>query len=377
MPAKIFSFGLKHMSSKGKLFAYLTVVFNFLLFFSYLGYLANPLKSSWIPFVALLYPLILFINFFLVLIWISKRKLFFLPTLILIILGMYHHSRFFQFYASSEKYNHSSILHVMSYNVRLFDLYNWNENEKSKAEIFKLIQVKNPDILCLQEYYFTNDENLPFETRNLILDSLGFKYYYESFSEESKENKFFGIATFSKYPIVNRYNKQFKNDNSNQFIYTDIKKDQDTIRVYNAHLGSIRFNHTDYKVIGGKGSPIWPHQKSPKRAIFSKIKIGFEKRTVQVKELIHNIENSPYKTIICADMNDTPTSYCYNAFDRNFIDAFTVSGKGFGGTYIGNIPGLRIDYIWHDKSLGSTNFMVHEQKLSDHKAISTDIVLPN
>ena len=166
MPAKIFSFGLKHMSSKGKLFAYLTVIFNFLLFFSYLGYLANPLKSSWIPFVALLYPLILFINFFLVLIWISKRKLFFLPTLILIILGMYHHSRFFQFYASSEKHNHSSVLHLMSYNVRLFDLYNWNENEKSKSEIFKLIEVKNPDILCLQEYYFTNDENIPFETRN-------------------------------------------------------------------------------------------------------------------------------------------------------------------------------------------------------------------
>ena len=91
----------------------------------------------------------------------------------------------------------------MSYNVRLFDLYNWNENEKSKSEIFKLIHEENPDILCLQEYYFTNDENLPFETRNLILDSLGFPYYFESFSEESKENKFFGIATFSKYPIVN------------------------------------------------------------------------------------------------------------------------------------------------------------------------------
>ena len=75
------------------------------------------------------------------------------------------------------------------------------------------------------------------------------------------------------------------------------------------------------------------------------------------------------------DMNDTPSSYCYNAFDQNFIDAFTVSGKGFGGTYIGKIPALRIDYIWHDKSLGSTNFVVHHQKLSDHKAISTEILL--
>ena len=135
MPVKIFSFGIKTCQLKGSIclpYCYIQLF----LFFSYLGYLANPLKSSWIAFVALLYPLILFVNFFLLLIWISKRKIFFLPTLILIILGMYHHSRFFQFYASLIKDNHSSKLHVMSYNVRLFDLYNWNENEKSKSEIF-------------------------------------------------------------------------------------------------------------------------------------------------------------------------------------------------------------------------------------------------
>ena len=91
-------------------------------------------------------------------------------------------------------------------------------------------------------------------------------------------NKFFGIATFSKYPIVNSYNKQFSNDNSNQFTFTDIQKEQDTIRIYNAHLGSIRFNHTDYKVIGGKGSPIWPHQQSPKEPFFQKLKWGLKKR---------------------------------------------------------------------------------------------------
>ena len=36
------------------------------------------------------------------------------------------------------------------------------------------------------------------------------------------------------------------------------------------------------------------------------------------------------------------------AFGTLSKDAFTISGLGVGGTYIGNIPFLRIDYIWHD-----------------------------
>tara|TARA_A100001388_G_scaffold252562_1_gene215110 strand:- start:3338 stop:3571 length:234 start_codon:yes stop_codon:yes gene_type:complete len=76
------------------------------------------------------------------------------------------------------------------------------------------------------------------------------------------------------------------------------------------------------------------------------------------------------------DMNDTPISYSYHQMDKYLNDAFTNSGFGFGGTYIGNIPALRIDYIWHDKKLGSSNFVVYDENLSDHKAISAEIIIP-
>jgi endonuclease/exonuclease/phosphatase family metal-dependent hydrolase len=62
--------------------------------------------------------------------------------------------------------------------------------------------------------------------------------------------------------------------------------------------------------------------------------------------------------------------------DKELKDAFTYSGIGFGGTYIGKFPGLRIDYIWHDKRLSSSNFITHPEKFSDHKAISADIFIP-
>ena len=376
MQARIFRFGLKNMGWKGKTLAYITVVFNFLLFFSYLAYLSDPLRSTWISFTGLFYPIILIFNIFLLIVWILKRKLFFLPTLIIIILGMYHHSRFFQFYAIDNIDDDINKLKVMSYNVRLFDLYNWNENKESKAQIMSLINEVNPDVLCIQEYYFTEDKKLAFNTRNYIIDSLGFKYYYENFSEESENENYFGMATFSKCPILNSGSKQFSNDISNQFIFTDVKKGNDTIRIYNSHVGSIRFNHTDYKVMGGKGNPIWPHQKPPKRNILSKLKKGFKKRSTQVKSLTKHINSSRLKTIVCMDMNDTPISYSYHQMDKYLNDAFTNSGFGFGGTYIGNIPALRIDYIWHDKKLGSSNFVVYDENLSDHKAISAEIIIP-
>ena len=46
---------------------------------------------------------------------------------------------------------------VMSYNVRLFDLYNWSHNTATRNEILDLIRVEDPDILCLQEFVHADD----------------------------------------------------------------------------------------------------------------------------------------------------------------------------------------------------------------------------
>ena len=92
--------------------------------------------------------------------------------------------------------------------------------------------------------------------------------------------------------------------------------------------------------------------------------------------MIPLFENSPYKRILCSDLNDTPISYAYNQLSNLFRDSFTKkSGFGIGGTYIGKISFLRIDYIWHDKKLDSFNFKTHQNQLSDHKAISVEILL--
>ena len=362
------------MTWKSKLLAYFTILFNFLLFFSYLSYIADPIAAIWVSFLGLGYPIILLINFILLVIWFFKKKLFFLTSLLVMIAGMYHHSRFIQISPKNFKSN-SSVrkIKVMSFNVRLFDLYNWSSNVEMKSKIISFIKRENPDVICFQEYYY--DNNKEFITRELILKELGFEYFHESFTNESKNSSKFGLATFSRFPIVNKQELEFKNDHSNHCMWSDINIKSDTLRIFNAHMGSIRFNHSDYNIIGGKGSPLWPHQKIPEQDIYNRLKIGFSKRSQQIKELFPKIKKSPYNNIICVDLNDTPLSYAYNQFNNHFKDAFTISGFGFGGTYIGKIPFLRIDYIWHDQNLQSLNFKTHKSEFSDHRAISTEILI--
>ncbi|MEC8967533.1 MAG: endonuclease/exonuclease/phosphatase family protein [Bacteroidota bacterium] len=371
MRVKIFNSNWRKLSFFSKIIAYLTLFSNLLLILCYFNYLIPPSNFWMYSIIGLGYPFILIINVIFFVYWLFRKELFFLYTLIILLCGWYHHSRFIQLSPTSISYEQKNQLKVMSYNVRLFDLYNWTENKKTRNEIINQIKQINPDVVCFQEYYFTTAHS--FQTRSLIVKELELEYYYENFSHESNENSKFGIATFSKYPIVQTNSISFSNDQSNQCIWTDLKVNKDTIRVYNAHLGSIRFNYSDYKLLGGKGNPIWPHQKKPDQQIINRLKIGFSKREQQLNQLLPSLKSSPHKTIICSDINDTPLSYAYHMLDKYFTDAFTQSANGIGGTYIGYIPGLRIDYIWHSKDLSSINFTTHNEKLSDHKAISASI----
>lgn len=363
------------MSWGNRIIAYITLIFNFFLLFSYVAYLSDPIRTTWIAFTGLVYPILITTNIILCAYWLIRKNLFFLTTLLLIIGGFYHHSRFFQIsYKTYSPTENQKTIKIMSYNVRLFDLYNWTENKETKKAIINQIKEANPDVVCFQEYFYSSNND--FITRNMIAEELKMPYFHESFSDESKGSSYFGLATFSKYPIINKQNHRFNNDNSNQCMWSDVVLKEDTFRIFNAHIGSIRFNYSDYKIIGGKGSPLWPHEERPKQKIIKRLNDGFKKRSIQVKKLISILNQSNYPRIICSDINDTPISYAYHQFDKYFKDSFINSGNGIGSTYVGKFPGLRIDYIWHDKNLTSYDFTTHSEELSDHRAISTTIIIP-
>ena len=104
--------------------------------------------------------------------------------------------------------------------------------------------------------------------------------------------------------------------------------------------------------------------------IINKIKTASVKRSKQVDAVANHIESSPYPVIICGDFNDPPSSYTYNRISGDLKDAFVESGSGFGNTYNGLIPLLRIDYILHSPQIRSTDFKTVKQNLSDHFPIT-------
>ncbi|MDC3338143.1 hypothetical protein OAW23_09740, partial [Flavobacteriales bacterium] len=98
------------------------------LLLAYTSTFVSPAKISIIAFFGLLYPAFLFANTFFLVYWIFKRKKLFLLSLITILIGYSHLSHFVQLTITNRNDpNKSTEFTIMSYNVRLFDLYNWTQ----------------------------------------------------------------------------------------------------------------------------------------------------------------------------------------------------------------------------------------------------------
>ena len=337
------------------------------LFLSYFSPFVHPSTVWWFAFLGLAYPLTLLLFLItLLLLFITKNKLRF-PFLILFLLGFPIHLRLvtFNFGGGSDDANNFK---VMSYNVRIFDLYNWlpEDNTVVKNQILAKIEASKPQILCFQEFLLDESAN-PHIKLEAIKNVIDYKDQHLKVVQE-QVNKHFGLATFSSYPIIHKGSVFNENEQSQFCIYSDIKINEDTIRVYNMHLQSIRFQKEDYKVFQAADfSEVSYFQKVLN--MLRKVKRAYPPRVLQTEKIIAHIKESPYPVIACGDFNDTPVSYVYNLFNRELNDSFRSAGFGIGRTYAGRIPAGRIDYIFVDPELKTYNFKVHKEVLSDHFAV--------
>jgi endonuclease/exonuclease/phosphatase family metal-dependent hydrolase len=340
------------------------------LLLSYLAPVVNPVYWTIPSLFGLFYPVILIVNLLFLLWWVLRLKWIFLIPLLSIIMGWGILSKHVAYKTKSAARSNASGIKVVSYNVRIFNVHNWHVGDKpaTRDSIISCLKKIDANIVCLQEFF--HGEQKYFPTIEPIEKSLNTPYMHSDMIISSMSAKHFGLVTFTKFPIINKGIISFPDAFSNSGIFTDIKINDDTIRVFNIHLESIKFSDSDHQYVADFIEPGTHPNESSTKVIFSKIRNAFEKRAKQAKTVHEYIEASPYPVILCGDFNDTPSSYAYNTVRGNMHDTFLESGFGFGTTYAGKIPFLRIDYILHGKELFSLDFQRHQVKFSDHYPIS-------
>lgn len=348
---------MKGLSILNKLLFVLNSLSLLLLIFSYFSPYINPNLFWPISFLGLVFPILFILNMLFLVYWLIGLKKQIWANMIILIMGIGYFSSYIGL-DPNNKSNESNIK-VLTYNVRLFNKYKWIDEQDVMSKILNFFKKEKADILCIQEFY-TKDTvpSLDYEFRHIGLQS-----------EKSKWH----MAIYSNYKQINKQTVSLNGERmNNTCIFSDMIIKEDTFRIYNIHLASNWFNSSDYSfILNPKKEKI----KEGLTGISNRMRASYNKRANQVTVIRKHMNTSPYPIIVCGDFNDTPLSYAYNIIKGELNDAFSLSAKGIGTSYI-KIPALRIDYIMHDSSFKSTNYQKHSEELSDHYAISCEITIP-
>jgi endonuclease/exonuclease/phosphatase (EEP) superfamily protein YafD len=193
-------------------------------------------------------------------------------------------------------------------------------------------------------------------------------YPYHAFLKP-KESGYIGVATFSRYPILNEGRHAFNSFNG--MLWTDIRVNNDTIRVINVHLQSMGIRVR--RVLTKKEMA---EVKAETRTVLGALKAGFRARHREVYLIEEQIAQSPYPVIVTGDFNDTPYSVVYERLRRRLPNAFEDAGHGFGFTLNRAPKTIRIDNQFYDSRLQILDFVTHRDlPYSDHYPIEGEYAL--
>lgn len=266
-------------------------------------------------------------------------------------------------------------LRVMSWNIEHFEILEKKKHPQKREAMFELIRDFSPDIACFQEVVATESDSTATNYIPDLLKKLGFSYYHYTYNPrfDFDHQHHFGIAIFSRYPIINEGSLSFKPHNYNSiFQYVDMVKGNDTIRIFNLHLQSLKFNRNNLEMINNPGANNNETIKES-RSIVGKFKRGFLARFKQSTHVAEEIAKSPYPTIVCGDFNDVPNSFAYHTIGKGLQNVFVEKGSGLGRTFHKISPTLRIDNIFIDKRFTTKQYVCIEKEISDHFPLIADL----
>lgn len=327
---------MKNLSWFNKGMFFLNIVLIVITFIAYVLPFLAPKIFPLLSVLTLVMPLFFLLNSLFFVYWAIQLKKRMMMSGLALLIGITFINKFYKFSAKEYPESEKDFV-VMSYNVRLFNLFKWQDKADIPESILSFVNEKNPNILCVQEYSNSGHIDLKvFPHRTIFMEGNQIKT---------------GQAIFSKFPIIDQGNIRFPNSNNN-VVYADIKKGKDIIRVYNMHLQSIKIS-PDVNEISENIDVI---DKEKSQMLFMRISKAFKQQQQQAEILRENLKSCPYPVIICGDMNNSAFSYVYRIIKGSSKDAFEEAGKGFGQTYRFKYYPARIDYIFADKKMQVKKF---------------------
>ena len=341
---------MKNQTWLSKIMRFLNIVLFVVTILAYVLPFLAPKLFPFLSVLSLLLPLLLILNFLFFVYWLLQLKKYMFISGIVLLLGITFINKLYKFSETNLSKSENDFT-IMSYNVRLFNLYEWLPKKNVPQEISKFVSEENPDILCIQEFS--------------PVDSINFKQYkFNYINVEGKKNKY-GQAIFSKLKIIDKGEISFPNS-SNKVIYADILRQKDTVRVYSMHMQSVKIS-TDI-------NDNIDEEKS--KFIFKRISSAFREQQIQAELIKKNVDDCKLPKIICGDMNNSAFSYVYRLIKGDLKDAFEEAGSGFGKSYNFKYYPARIDYLLVEKDFEVKQYQSFDTFFnSDHFPLSTRLEL--
>ncbi|WP_310393895.1 endonuclease/exonuclease/phosphatase family protein [Hymenobacter sp.] len=263
---------------------------------------------------------------------------------------------------------------LLSANVRIFNVYaELREPDNASSVGFIRWLAESPaDVLCLQEFY-----NEPRGSRQdgdvfRSVARLGAGSGRHAFSSNTFTNSIgaeFGLAIFSRFPIVRRGSVWFSRRSQNHAMWADLARPAaagrraDTIRVFNLHLQSMAMADAD--LAAATTSRAGLRRKAP--GLLRRFRNGAVARAAQIDTIAARVARSPYPVLLAGDLNDLPYSYTYDQLADRLQNAWATAGTGIGATYNGRLPLLRIDQQFAGPQWRVRGCRVHREiRWSDH-----------
>lgn len=358
-----------------RFFLFLHVGAAFLFLMAAFGSYVSPQHWWGVTFLGLGFPILLLVLIAFIFFWIIFGPRYILISLLAMGIGYRSIQRFVTLRPLPDFIDKKEAgqIRVLHWNVARFIEVNRNDNKGSRTrqKMMDLIRKQNPDIICIAEFYKSNNPG-QYNNVRYLQEELGYPYHYFG-GNESASGEWFGQAIFSKFPIIDSAKVYFPKPGIREaLIMADVVHEGDTLRVMTTHLQSVQFRHEDYQNIEEiKGRDDSLLQNS--RGILSKLKFAGQQRAVQAQLVREQVERSPYPVVLTGDFNDIPNSYTYRHISKGMQDAFLEKGFGIGRTFTGISPTLRIDYILTSKDFAVMQFQRLVRDLSDHYPLVADL----